>query len=39
VSRAYVADGRFHFDVRLTALLAGATVVHYQGWLTRAEQD
>ena len=26
-------DGTFRFDVRLTAPITGALVVHYQGWL------
>ncbi|MDP5085748.1 MAG: DUF4166 domain-containing protein [Yoonia sp.] len=29
----YEADGRFHFDVALSAPLTGALMVHYQGWL------
>ena len=31
----YVADGRFHFDVKLSHPLAGR-IVHYRGWLERA---
>jgi hypothetical protein len=35
-AREYVEDGRFHFDVRLTAPLTGALMVHYRGYLTPA---
>lgn len=28
-----VQNGRFHFDVKLSAPVTGQTIVHYQGWL------
>ena len=32
-SREYVSDGRFHFDVLLSAPLRFGPMVHYRGWL------
>ncbi|MDX8347654.1 DUF4166 domain-containing protein [Cognatiyoonia sp. IB215446] len=32
-AREFAKDGRFNFDVRLSAPLTGALMVHYQGWL------
>lgn len=37
IAREYAAQERFHFDVQLRAPLTGALMVHYQGWLARAE--
>ncbi|MEO0916327.1 MAG: DUF4166 domain-containing protein, partial [Pseudomonadota bacterium] len=36
VAREFAEDGRFNFDVRLSAPLTGALMVHYQGWLVPA---
>lgn len=36
-AREYEADGRFHFDVRLTFPLIGG-IVHYTGWLKPVER-
>lgn len=38
-AREYVADGRFHFDVRLLAPLTGGLLVHYRGHLTPARSQ
>ncbi|KQI72039.1 hypothetical protein AN191_07740 [Loktanella sp. 5RATIMAR09] len=35
VAREYEDEGRFHFDVALSAPITGAPMVHYQGWLAR----
>ncbi|MDX8353690.1 DUF4166 domain-containing protein [Cognatiyoonia sp. IB215182] len=35
-AREFSEDGRFNFDVRLSAPLTGALMVHYQGWLEPA---
>lgn len=35
-AREYLQDGRFHFDVRLTAPLTGGLMVHYRGQLSTA---
>lgn len=37
IAREYEEDGRFHFDVALQAPFTGALMVHYQGWLERAQ--
>lgn len=34
-SREFAADGRFHFDIALTAPLTGGLIVRYRGWLVR----
>ncbi len=39
VTTERVVDGRFTFDVRLSLPFSLGMVVHYQGWLTRAQQD
>lgn len=38
VAREYVEDGRFHFDVALSAPLGGA-MVRYRGWLAAVPPD
>ena len=35
-AREFAKDERFNFDVRLSAPLTGALMVHYQGWLEPA---
>ena len=34
ISREFVVDGRFHFDVELLLPIVGLRIVRYQGWLT-----
>lgn len=38
-TREYSKDGRFHFDVRLTAPITGALMVHYRGHLAPAPPE
>lgn len=38
-TREYVADGRFHFDVALSAPVTGNLIVRYRGWLQPTGPD
>lgn len=38
-AREFEIDGKFHFDVKLSAPLTGGLLVHYQGTLTEAPSE